>query len=300
MSKPTLGLQDLCKHVKNILTSGFVMYENPLSTVILANPERGKTTEVLRYMCKGIKIMNDCTAFGIAKYLNELKESDREAIHHIIVPDIERIHARAPNVRKELLATMQIFMAEGMSQIKTGFISLTFEKEPKIIGFIMATTPRDLGDRRSIFRRASFLSRVIPYSYEFDDMMKESVIEFVTLEKHLKPDLIRMDLDKKYNVIVPEIYKKKVIKYARNLADKTNDFTAKIYKIQDADGKTVMVKENLKELIGIRYTENFMCYLKSIALSYHEYTVTDKHFNEFDSLYKYFNYDYNEIRIEEK
>lgn len=66
--------------------------------------------------------------------------------------------ARGRSVRKELVTTLMILMAEGMQSIHTYNINIDFEK-PLHLGLIACITQRDLKDRRSMWSKVGFLSR---------------------------------------------------------------------------------------------------------------------------------------------
>jgi hypothetical protein len=112
----------------------------------------------------GVRILNDVTAFGLERLINGMTDRERETIHHFIIPDLERISGRGKTVKREFLATMRILEEEGLTEKITGKIHLSLEK-PFQAGFICATTPEDLGDRRSIFRSLSWLNRRLIFTY---------------------------------------------------------------------------------------------------------------------------------------
>ncbi len=292
MSK-TIGLDPLRDFCRYVLYTGFVKNApRPVSALIVAPPERGKSTEAKRPEGKGIILIQDLTSFGIDRYLLELTEEDRRMFHHIVVPDLEKLKTRNRNVREELMAKMRIGMDEGIKEVCTGRDRVHFER-PIQIGFLMCTTPDDLGDRRSVFRSLSWQSRIIPFTYDFSDALKAKILDFVENEEHNKQHKIHFNRREKVNVTLPKKYAKKLNKPARILAQEIERFSKKEDSTQDKTEN----KKHTRRLIGIRIKENFMTLLKAIALYHGSKTVKEEHYEEFRRLLHWLNYKYHTIDI---
>jgi hypothetical protein len=281
--RKTLGMELPRQHVHYILKSGNVEGERPLSTLILAYPERAKTTEVMKFNDIGAIVKNDLTAYGLAKIIAEMKQVEKAILHHLIIPDLERIGARNVTVRQQLLATLQILMQEGLTSVTTHEIQL--ECNPPIrLGVIMCTTPEDLGDKRSIFRRLSFLSRLIPFSYDFSKKHRADILKYIEEADHLERQHFILKDQSKTKVTVP-----------REFVDRVN-ICAKImaYRIEEFASKK-KGKEQMGKLVGIRAKEDLLCYLKAIALVNHRTEVTEEDFEEFERMFRHFNFGLKEL-----
>ena len=46
----------------------------------------------------GVKVINDPTGFGIETFLRNLSPEDRRKLHHIIIPDLERVSSRSSRI----------------------------------------------------------------------------------------------------------------------------------------------------------------------------------------------------------
>ena len=280
MSRQTLGLEIVIRHLRYVLNSGFIKNKPyPLSTLLLAEPERAKTTIVCRFEGIGVLLMNDTTGYGVWEELKNIKrEQGEEALyrlHHLTIPDLERISARNKSTRKELLSDFRILMQEGLTRKHTGRMNVTFNP-PVRMGLIMCTTPEDLGDRRSVLRSLSFLSRVIPFTYDYGSRLKVNIMKFIQEEEALRKDRETITGEQTY-VKLPSYIASKLSAPAIYLAKKTEKFARK------------------GDLIGIRYKEQFQTYLKSIAYSNGHRAVTDSDYDEFFELYRYMNYRFKEI-----
>jgi hypothetical protein len=280
----TIGLKPLKQFCKYTLYTGYV--ENslrPVSGLIIASPERGKTTEATRYEGKGIAIIQDLTSFGIDRYLTELNTEDKDILHHIVIPDLEKIASRNRFVREELLAKMRILMEEGLKEICTGKDRIHFATPIKI-AFLMCTTPSDLGDKRSVYRSLSFQSRCIPFTFDVSDHLKDEILRFVQKENHITNNKKIFERRKKCKVSLPEIIAEKLDDPAKKLAREIEKFSKKDY-ISKKDGN----------LIGVRIKENFMTLLKAIALYHKCMTVEEKHYQELMEIYRWMNFSFNKI-----
>ena len=279
MSK-TIGLallRDFCKYVEY---TGFVANApRPVSGLVVAEAERGKSTEAQKWEGIGVITLQDLTAYGIARTIQEMSEKDRKILHHIVVPDLEKLGARSREVREEILSQFRVIMDEGLKRTCTGRQKIDL-KEPVKLGVLMCTTPEDLGDRRSVFRTLSFQSRVIPFTYDFSDNLKARILDFVETEDHAVRQKFFFNREEKTRVKLPPKYAKALNIYAILLARRLETFSRK--------SPCDMQKQN--RLVGIRAKENLMTFLKAIALYHGRTVVKQEDFEEFRKLYRYMNY----------
>ena len=79
---------------------------------------------------------------------------ERDIFHHIIVPDLEKLASRSKRLKEELLSTIRILAEEGFGRSWVKYQWFNFKKKVRL-GFILCTTPEDIGDKRSAFRSYS-------------------------------------------------------------------------------------------------------------------------------------------------
>ena len=296
----TLGVERLKQHLLYTCNSGYISKTTPVSTFIIGDPERAKSTETIKLKNKGIIVMNDLTAWGITNYIKNLSEIERKQFHHLIIPDLERINARSKTVRAEILTQLHILMQEGLTQIETKNTQIIFNT-PYKIGVITVTTPEDISSRNNVFRRASFISCFIPFSFDYSIDMKLEILKFIGTEEHSKQDLIKIPHRKrKIDIVLPEIYLNELDKYAMHTAKMIDLFTAKaikkrIYDEKLKEDKIIYTYDDREHLYGARAKEQYQTYLKSIAYTNHNTVVNDTHFEIFKNLYPYFNFNLNDI-----
>jgi hypothetical protein len=286
MSKTT-GLEPLRDFIKYSLYSGFV--ENaprPVSGLVVAEAERGKSTEARKWEGLGVMTLQDLTSFGIARTISEMSDEDRRTLHHIIIPDLEKIGSRNRNVRDELLAMFRIVMDEGLKDSATGRLMLHL-REPIVLGMLMCTTPEDIGDKRSVFRTLSFQSRVIPFTYDYSDQLKVNIIDFVDSEEHAIKEKFVFKRKEKVKVKLPIHYSTSLNPYALQLAKRLERFSRK--------SPIETTEERGGRLIGIRTKENLMTLLKAIALYHGRTTVKKEDFLKLKKLYSFMNYKFKKL-----
>lgn len=287
MASKTLGLEPLRKHIAYCLYSGFVENKpQPLSTLIIAYGERGKSTEARRFEMLGVKEVQDLSSAGILTELKNMTSRERHMFHHIVIPDLEKVAERSKRLKGELLATIRILQEEGLrSSLVRGY---RFEFDPPAkIAFIMCTTPEDLGDKRSVFRSYSFLSRNIPFTYDYSNPHKIRILEFLEKEENvLAKNKKYLQREEAEVVKCPPHYEKELTPYAMVCANEVNKV---------ARTPTLRSAQKRQRTFGVRFKRDFITYLKSIALYDGYSTVRKEHFAEFKRLYEFMNFDFSYI-----
>ena len=270
----SLGVEDLEEHIKNVLTTDFVKKTSPVSTLIVAPPERDKSNTVIKFQGRTILTLNDLTAYGLMKEIERHSSRARCKLGHLIIPDLTRLTARSRSVRKELLTTLQILMAEGMKGIHTYNIDIHFKK-PLQLGVIGCTTRLDIRDRRNIWSKIGFLSRFIPFSFNYDEQLKINILNFINKDESIKKETINIRKKAVKNIIVPENIQALLVNDARRMA----------FDIEQFCGTPVEDR-----VFGARALHQLSTYIKAIALRNNETTVNDHHYQLFSRLFTYFNY----------
>lgn len=275
MLSSSFGVEDLIQHIRNVLATDFVKKTTPVSTLVVAPPERNKSNTVVKFKGKTILTLNDLTAYGLMKKIETYTKRGKCSFGHIIIPDLTRLTARGRSVRKELVATFQILMSEGMEAIHTGNINVEFKK-PLKIGVIACTTRQDITDRRSIWSKIGFLSRFIPFSFNYDEQLKTNILEFINTDEALKQETVRIRKRKVRQVNIPTAIKHSLINDARRMAFGIEEFC----------------KTPLRDRVfGARALHQLTSYIKAIALRDEEDQVTEHHYEQLKHLFTYFNYE---------
>ena len=209
------------------------------------------------------------------KTVEEHTKNGKCEFGHLVIPDLTRITARGRSVRKELVTTLQILMAEGMQSIHTYNINIDFE-EPLCIGLIACITHRDLVDHRSIWSKIGFLSRFIPFSFNYDEPLKADILRFINSDETLRKDLIKIRKRRMQDISIPDEIKPLLANDARRIAFSIEEFC-----------RTPLVDR----IFGARALHHISSYVKAIALRNGEKSVTGEHYESFKHLLNYFNFD---------
>jgi hypothetical protein len=287
MSK-TIGMRPLRDFLKYVIYTGFVRnIPYPVSALIIAPPEHAKSTEAQKFECLGVMQVDKTTAYGLADIINNMSKRELEQYHHFIILDLENYASMGREVREQFLAFLRQTTQEGIKLYHTAKIDLNLDAR-KSFGFIMCTTPEDLGDKRSVFRSLSFLDRPLPYTYKYSDFHRKQILDFIADEEHNAKETITIKREEKEDVTLP-----------KHLADELNVYAlilAKRIEKVASHPKTVFKGEN--ELCGIRAKENLMSLVKAIALYNGGDTVTREDMKELNRLYNWMNYNFKPLEEE--
>lgn len=201
--------------VRKAIFSGYLKDEKPLSLLISALPESGKTT-VLEgfYRTDGLLLVSDATAYGIIKETNDLKDIQNGSIKHIIIPDLIAPLSKRPETSKTFVAFMNALIEEGIVNISSYAVKITKQKVPARCGLITAITPEYLNDQRHGWLKMGFLSRMLPVSYSYSQSTVREIFDYIMREEHLESDLEKLELPvRNVEVTLDEEYAKSIFPF---------------------------------------------------------------------------------------
>lgn len=261
-----LGTESLQKTIECALISPYIRNEKPISLLIVAKPESGKSTVMKQYReNKGIVYLTDCTAYGITRdILPKIVSGETKTI---MIPDLLTPLSKQTKTRQSFVAFLNNLIEEGIAKVTT--YSTVWNKDAKA-NVITAVTDESLRDARHDWGKMGFLSRFIIFSYSYS---LSSVMQILNgySEHGLNPKVSMIKLPKK------EID----IELPKEIADKLNPIAMKI-------GEQF-------NLYGFRAKINFRSLLKCLAYRNGRKTVAEEDFQEFLELADYMNFKYNPI-----
>jgi len=279
-------MEPLSKHIGICLYSGFVENKpRDLSTLIIAYPERGKSTEAKRFKAIGATEVQDLSSWGLLKKLARMLPKERAVFHHLIVPDLEKLASRSRRLKEELLSTIRILAEEGFTKSLVKYQWYDFP-DRVTVGFILCTTPEDIGDRRSAFRSYSFLSRFIPFTYDFSDALKIDIMKFVEREDRLAKTRVYLKREEGAHVDCADAHKTELDKYVDAIAREIDAFSKR---------SSIPTLRGKQRKFGVRMKENLITYLKSLALYDGCTSVRRRHLEEFKELFHFMNFQFRDI-----
>lgn len=249
------------------LYSSYLCKDKPVSIMIIARPETGKTKVLMKFMVnKGLAFMTDVTAYGIEKeILPRIKTGE---IRHIIIPDLVKPLSRAGHTVANFITFINAMIEEGIARIATFADSQTFEIPVKC-GVISAVVREDLEKKLEYWGSIGFISRFIPFSFNYPISTVTEIFEYIVKEQYLHENPIKLSFPQK----------DKKITIAPNLGRKLIPLAQEITKKQ--------------KLFGFRALLNLQCLAKASALERKSKKVSIKDIKRVIHLGNWMNLDYN-------
>lgn len=271
-----IGLEILDKLIYYVLQSARLKDEKPLSLIILAKAESGKTQSIFANTlnCPQALVQTDATAYGIIKASDNLKKFENGTLTHIVIPDLTDCICRKPSAVNMLMSFLNAFIEEGVIDISTFAIKLreTEKKKVKTIGgLITSITPEVLYDDRrkwlQQWKGIGFMSRPIWFSYKYDAIKIDDIRDAIAKGKNkteLKSaKIVRVNKIKEYIELPLDIAN--LIKV--HAAGMTSEFSP----------------------YGFRMQINLNTLIKSMALCNNRNIVTMEDYSELCKMLPYFN-----------
>lgn len=262
-----IHLELLKKIIEATIISPYIKDENPISLLIVAKAESGKTSVMKLYReNKGIVYMTDCTAYGLTRDI--LPKIVSGEVKTLMIADLLTPLSKSHKTRQSFIAFLNNLIEEGVAKITT-YVTV-WDKEVNV-NVITAITDEALHDGRHEWARMGFLSRFVMFSYSYS---LSTVMEILTrYSQHgLKLDKAKVKLpEKEVDIELPQ-----------EIAEKLNPIAMKI-------------GEQFK-LYGIRAKINLRALIKALAYRNGKTTVTDEEFKELLELTDYMNFEFNPIR----
>jgi hypothetical protein len=260
-------LDALERIVEATLYSAYVKDEKPLSLLIVAKPESGKTLVLKKYReNKGIVYLTDCTAYGLTRDI--LPKVISGEVRHILIADLITPLSKSAKTRQSLVAFLNNLIEEGVAKMTT--YATVWEKEVRC-GLISTITDEALQDGRHEWAKMGFLSRMFIFSYSYPISTVYKIFDSLMRDKSGIDEKIELRFPKwSKDIILPETIAEKVIPIS------------------------MKVGESMK-LHGFRFFLNTKTMLKSLALLNRRTIVTNQEFDEFLELSKYLNCQFSPI-----
>jgi hypothetical protein len=261
-----IGVEFLKKIIECALISPYIKGEKPISLLIVAKPESGKSSVMKQYReNKGIVYLTDCTAYGITRdILPKIVSGETKTI---MIPDLLTPMSKQTKTRNSFVAFLNNLIEEGVAKMTT--YANVWNKDVNA-NVITAITDEALRDARHCWAKMGFLSRFIIFSYSY------SIQKVVEIFKRYSTGGVEQ---LSFDIKLPE--KQVDVTLPPEIADKLDPIAMKI-------------GEQFK-LYGFRAKINFRNLLKCLAVRNGREAVTEAEFEEFLELANYMNFEYNPI-----
>lgn len=155
-----IGVNKLREFFETVILTGRLKDTEPVSAMIIADPERGKTSVVLEKNCDAFKVLTDLTGKG----LQFLCQMDARCTHFIL-NDMGVIAAHSQKTCDFFFAMLIAMTEEGIRSVATpkGFESIASGRR----GFIGCITSNQAKDHRSWWYRRGLARRMVPFHFDY-------------------------------------------------------------------------------------------------------------------------------------
>jgi len=169
------GTNNIINLLKLVVLSGHIQGEQPVSALLTAPPEAGKTDLVTKFaQVTGIVVLTDCTAYGIMHDYGDAIKSKQ--VRHLIIPDLVKPMSRGQDTVHSLIAFFNALIEEGVVSISTYAEHIGVQNQgnraeiqvPVRCGLIATLANGVLLDGRHHWSRMGFMSRLLPISYTYN------------------------------------------------------------------------------------------------------------------------------------
>lgn len=265
------------KAIENVIYSGYLKNERPLSLLIISNPESGKTEVLKKFIVnKGLVYKSDFTAYGLMKDIIPLIAKGE--VRHIICPDLLRPFSRRQSIVKELITFLNGLIEDGIINVSTYFSPQTFlTTEDKIknlkCGLIGALTKDAFFENLKLWKSVGFLSRAIPFTYSYSQSDVVDILESIISEEYHKEKTIKLEK-------LPK--KDKKVELNLNLAQRLLPYTFRYAQVCNS--------------YGFRFQKQLQVLLKANALSRGDNKTTEEDFEQVVKILDYVNFDFGPLK----
>ena len=153
-----IGMNLIMEFVESVLMTGRLKHHAPVSVLLIAGPESGKTSVVNEKHCKAVAVFSDVTGKGLVEICKMQPE-----VSHIVLNDLVAIMSHKQTVNRYTLAMINAMTEEGIQALATpGGVSII--KDGKR-GIIACLTDGLAQDGRAWWNKTGLTSRLLPFSF---------------------------------------------------------------------------------------------------------------------------------------
>jgi hypothetical protein len=149
---------------QSVVFTGRIKGKEPVSTMLIAEPERGKTSIVLEKNCESLVVLTDCTGKGL-DFVCQMNEKAT----HIVINDMAVIQAHGGKAGAYFYSRLIAMLEEGIRAMAgpQGFSNV--EKGRR--GFVGCITSSQARDHRMAWYRRGLARRIVPFHFEYPSDM---------------------------------------------------------------------------------------------------------------------------------
>lgn len=251
------------------LWSTKIVGERPISVMILAPPEHGKTEIIMKFaLVEVVKIISDFNSYQFADFASEYQAKQKSTI---MIPDFLKVIRKKHATQAHSLGILNAIMEEGwIGKLPLGQ-TIT---EPIQANLITALTQNEIRDKRHKWQDTGFMSRFLPLSYGYTDDTKDEIRSYIRNRMYQKDEPISLKMDmSKVNIAMPP-----------EIARKVEHLTL-----------STMAKISRRDLTGFRLQKQLQVLCMASALSAGKTMADDNDFNAVKEISRFINFDFNKV-----
>jgi hypothetical protein len=265
------------------VASAYVKDERSVSVLIVAKPESGKTTILSSFAHNnGVVYLTDVTYSGIVNFLDDV---DRGRVRTILIPDMLKVIGRKETSVENLITLLNGLIEEGIKSIATYHYQRIFDNFVRC-NVIAAITSTEWFMRKATLAATGFLSRVVPFSYNYSYEDVEAIFREIIEGRSNNIIFEKVKIGRVgkagREIILPaeigERLKKNVVEKARDRLNRNLGL----------------------ELYGFRLQKNIQTLAKASALLRGDNIVREEDVKKLEYISEWINFDFNIIKDSEK
>lgn len=261
-----INLDEVEYIIKLCILTPFINNERPVSCIVLAPPEHGKS-ELLKKFARieSVRITSD---FNTHIFESLAVESELGKAKTIIIPDFLRIVKKKYSTQTNAITIISAITEEGW----TGTLPLGRKVTTPIqMNVITAMTEDELKDKRHKWAKIGFLSRFLPISYKYKEETKSLIRQYIKSRMYTTEGFHYFKIpENKIDVALPQNIANEIEKITLDIAEKENIF-------------------------GFRLERQLQTLAMANAIASNRGIVNEEDVNIIKSLSKYINFRFNEI-----
>lgn len=211
-----IGNDIVIEFIETVLYTGRIVDANPVSALLIALPECGKTSSVsslfLDAKCKTAIQLTDATGRGLMELCKY-----RPEVSHFVLNDFVAIMSHRESVNKYTLAVLSAMTEEGISTVAwPGQVDTFMHGKRAIIG---CSTPGVVNDGRQWWVRHGLASRMLPFYYDHSANLSIQIKDSIDSEREEKSKGIVLHVpDKLVRIPLSETQRQRIRILADNRA----------------------------------------------------------------------------------
>jgi hypothetical protein len=201
-----LGTELVEEFVATVILTGRVASAAPVSAVLIASPECGKTSIVMSRPCKSTFFLSDTTGKGLMELCKM-----RAEMSHFIINDLVAIMSHRQTVNQYTQAIINAMTEEGIVAVAFPGMVETFPSGKRAI--IACTTIDLFRDCRHWWHKIGLSTRMVPFAFDHDKELEIKIKSLImngnppSSKKELlvPPQPVPVQMEEKYKTMVRKI-----------------------------------------------------------------------------------------------